>query len=235
MLDDALHDRLVRMTTDFQQLWDDPTTPNRERERLLASIFEDAALRKVPADGATTIHVRFKGGRTETLTTVNPKSSAQQIRTPPPIIGLVDRLLDDHIYAEVADQLNASGWQPGGSARRGRGHAGSARGLDFTALRVAYVVNHYALRSRYDRLRDRGLLTKAEAAHRLGIHESTLVRWAESGLVIRHAYNAHAYLYEVPDQSLPTKHCSRWDRIADRVAALKQRTPQDPRLQSKEV
>ena len=107
VLDDALHDRLVTMTTDFQQLWDDPTTPNRERKRLLASIIEDATLRKVPADGITTIHVRFKGGRTETLTTVNPKSSAQQIRTPPPIITLVDRLLDDHIYAEVADRLNA--------------------------------------------------------------------------------------------------------------------------------
>ena len=73
MLDDALHDRLVRMTTDFQQLWDDPTTPNRERKRLLASIIEDATLRKVPADGTTTIHVRFKGGRTETLTTTEPQ------------------------------------------------------------------------------------------------------------------------------------------------------------------
>ena len=40
------------------------------------------------------------------------------------------------------------------------------------------------------------MLTKAEAAARLGISESTLIRWVEHGLVTRHAYNAHAYLYE---------------------------------------
>jgi hypothetical protein len=56
---------------------------------------------------------------------------------------------------------------------------------------------------------------------RLGIHESTLVRWAEGGLVTRHAYNTHAYLYEVPDPNLLGKHCSRWDRLVDRSAALK--------------
>jgi hypothetical protein len=65
------------------------------------------------------------------------------------------------------------------------------------------------------------MLTKGEAATRLGIHESTFVRWTECGLVTRHAYNAHAYLYEVPDPHIPGKHCSRWDRLVDRSAALK--------------
>ena len=214
VLNDALRNRLVAMTTDFKKLWNDPRTPNRERKRLLAYLIEDATLLKSPAEGTTTIHVRFKGGKTETLTTVNPKSSAQQVKTPPQIVALVDQLLDDHIYSEIAAMLNAQGFRPGGSARPGRSQA------RFTALRVGYLVHEYALRSRYDRLRHRGLLTKAEAAARLGIHESTLVRWAEFGLVVRHAFNAHAYLYEVSGSNLPAKHCSRWDRLVDRSAAL---------------
>ena len=64
------------------------------------------------------------------------------------------------------------------------------------------------------------MLTKVEAATRLCIHEATLIRWAEYGIIKRHAYNAHAYLYELP-ANLPTKHCSRWDTLVDRVAALK--------------
>jgi hypothetical protein len=40
------------------------------------------------------------------------------------------------------------------------------------------------------------MLTREEAASRLGICESTLIRWVEHGLVARHAYNAHAYFYE---------------------------------------
>jgi hypothetical protein len=65
------------------------------------------------------------------------------------------------------------------------------------------------------------MLTKPEAAALLNIHESTLVNWAANGLVTRHAYNAHAYLYEEPAPSLLLKHCSRWDRLVDRSAAGK--------------
>jgi hypothetical protein len=212
------------MTTDFKKLWNDPTTPNRERKRLLAYIIEDATLIKLPAEGMTRIHVRFKGGKTEMLTALNPKSAVQQITTPPMIVQLVDKLLDDHVYSEIADSLNEQGLRPGGSARPGRSKA------RFTALRVAYLVRQYALRSRYDRLHDRGMLTAAEAAARLRIHEETVQAWVEHGIITRHAYNGHAYLYELPD-SIPAKHRSRWDRLSDRALTSKganESKPPDP-------
>lgn len=214
VLDEAIRDRLVAMTTDFKTLWRDPALPNRERKRLLAYVIEDVTLIKLPAEATTRIHVRFKGGRTETLTTQNPKSSAQQVKTRPEVIELVDTLLDNYTYPEIADILNERGIRPGGSARRGRSDA------RFTALRVAYLAHEYALRSRYDRLRERGMLTRQEAASRLDICESTLIRWVEHGLVARHAYNAHAYLYEAPGSNPPVKHCSRWDRLIDRAPAI---------------
>jgi len=221
VLDDTIRQRLIVMTTDFKKLWNDPNTPNRERKRLLANIIEDATLIKLPMEGITRIHVRFKGGKTETLTTLNPKSSAQQVKTTPNIVELVDKLLDTHIYSEIADILNQQGLRPGGSVRPGRS---SNR---FTALRVAYLVHRYSLRSRYSRLRDRGMLTKAEATTRLGIHEATLVRWAEHGIVIRHAYNARTYLYELP-ANLPAKHCSRWHPLIDRAKIAPPSKPSDP-------
>jgi DNA invertase Pin-like site-specific DNA recombinase len=214
VLDDAIRKRLMTMTTDFQKLWADPGTPNRERKRLLAHIIEDATLIKLPAEGITKIHVRFKGGKTETLAAMNPRPSAQQVKTEPKVVELVDKLLDDHLYSGIADLLNEQGLRPGGSVRPGRGDA------RFTALHVAYLVHSYGLRSRYDRLRDRGMLTKKEAATRLGIHEATLVSWAEHGIITRHAYNGHAYLYDAPGPTPPVKHCSRWDRLADRAAAI---------------
>jgi len=215
-VDEAIRDRLVAMTTDFKTLWHDPSLPNRERKRLLAYIIEDVTLVKLPAEGTTRIHVRFKGGKTETLTTQNPKSSAQQVKTSPKVIELVDTLLDHHIYPEIADILNDRGIRPGGSARRAQADA------RFTALRIAYLANEYGLRSRYDRLRDRGLLTREAAAARLGICESTLIRWVEHGLVTRHAYNAHAYLYEAPGPNPPLKQSSRWNRLTDRAAVIRQ-------------
>lgn len=215
ILDEAVRERLIAMTVDFNKLWVDPDTPNRERKRLLAHIIEDVTLIKMPAEGTTKVHIRFKGGKIQTLTIMSPKTSAQQVKTQPGIVELVDRFLDKHIYSEIAELLNQQGYSPGGSARRGR------RDTRFTALKVAYLVHHYGLRSRYDRLRDRGMLTKREAAARLNIHETTLAKWAENGLVARHSYNAHYYLYEVPETNPPRKQCSRWNRLVDRAAALK--------------
>jgi DNA invertase Pin-like site-specific DNA recombinase len=231
VLDGAIGDRLVAMTTDFQQIWADPATPNRERKRMLAHLIEDVTLIKFQAEGFTKLHVRFKGGRTETLTTSNPKSSAQQVKTQSEIVALVDQLLDEHRYSEIADLLNEQGLRPGGSARRGRHNA------RFTAQRVAYLVHSYGLRSRYDRLRGRGMLTKKEMAQRLRVHEHTLVQWAKHGIVTRHAYNGHAYLYEDPGPNPPTKQCSRWSRLLDRAAVIQTRArgSQLAPIESKEV
>jgi DNA invertase Pin-like site-specific DNA recombinase len=215
ILDKAIHSRLLAMTTDFQTVWTDSQTPNRERKRLLAYLVEDVTLIKHPEEGTTTIHVRFKGGKVQTLTTQNPKSSAQMVKATPEVIALVDKFLDELTYPEIAERLNARGFRPGGSVRLGKGEA------RFTALRVSYLVNAYGLRPRFERLRARGLLTKQEAAARLKIHVATLISWAKHGIVTRYAYNAHAYLYDLSDLKSLAKHSSRWDRLVDRVAAAK--------------
>jgi DNA invertase Pin-like site-specific DNA recombinase len=229
VLDDAIRQRLVAMTTDFRKLWDDPGTPNRERKRLLAYIIEDATLIKVPAEGITKIHIRFRGGKTETLTTQNPRSSSQQIKTQPQVVELVDQLLDHHVYSEIAAILNERGIRPGASARPGRE---SAR---FTEKHVAYLMHTYGLRSRYDRLRQRGMLNKKEMADRLGVHEQTVDRWAKHGIIKAHFYNDHGWqLYEIPAPNTPAKHCSRWDRLVDRAAGA-QGGSQRVELETKEV
>jgi DNA invertase Pin-like site-specific DNA recombinase len=229
VLDETVHKRLAAMTADFRKLWDDPNTPNRERKRLLAFIIEDATLIKIPGEGITKIHVRFKGGKIETLTTRNPKSSAQQIKTRPEVVHLVDQLLDRHTYSEIAAILDERGFRPGGSARPGRS------GTRFTAKHVAYLMHTYELRSRYDRLRQRGMLNKREMADRLGVHEQTVDRWAKHGLIRAHFYNDNGrQLYEPPGPNAPAKHCSRWDRLEDRAVAL-QTGLQDAGQEPKEV
>src|SRR5690606_16477326 len=170
---------------------------------------------KFPTEGETRIHIRVRGGRVETLTTQNPKSSAQQVKTRPEVVELVDKRLDDHVRAEIADILNAKGIRPGGAASRDQA------GAQFTELRDIYLVKQYGLRPRYDRLRERGMLTKKEACAKLGITESTLVRWAKYGIVKRHAYNGYIGLYEPPGPHVPTKQCSRWNQLAHRAEAVR--------------
>lgn len=225
-VDDALRERLVAMTEDFRRIWTDDDVANRERKRLLAHVVEDATLFKNVEDGTVKVHLRFKGGRVETLTTTSPKASHEKVKTSPEIVALVDELLSEHLYAEIADILNKKGLHPGGAAWPGK------HGARFTALRVQYLVHTYALRSRFARLRERGLLTKKEMAVRLDIHEHTLVRWVENGIIKAHAYSRNRWLYEEP-KKLPKKHCSRWDRLVDRAATMHDPTNKQARSVSR--
>src|SRR6202034_3776345 len=69
-IDETIRQRLLAMTTDFERLWSAPSTPNRERKRMLAYLIEDVTLVKLPTERTTKVHVRFRGGQTTTLTTV---------------------------------------------------------------------------------------------------------------------------------------------------------------------
>ncbi|WP_246724816.1 hypothetical protein [Rhizobium leguminosarum] len=118
ILDKAVHERLVAMTADFKKLWTNSEAPNRERKRLLAHIIEDVTFLKLPKRDTTKAHIRFKGGKTQTLVTISPKSPSQQVKTNPDIIVLIDKLLDDHIFSEIAEILNNQGYRPGSVTRR---------------------------------------------------------------------------------------------------------------------
>ena len=69
----------------------------------------------------------------------------------------IDRLLDHHTEKEIAGILNERG------VRSGDGKA-------FHSRAVARVRTKYQLKSRYDRLREKGLLTIEEISDRLNAH-----------------------------------------------------------------
>ena len=230
IIDDKIQKRLMSLTADFKNIWNDPETSSRERKRMLACIIEDVTLVRISTDGITRCHVRFRGGRTETLTTENPKSSSDQIKTPPEVVELVDWLLNDYTCADIAVKLNNDGFRPGFSARKGRAND------TFTAQKVNYLVQRYNLRMRYERLRDKGYLNAKEMAERLNIHQQTVVSWAKAGILKRHAYNGHYFLYEPPCENTPQKHSSRWNTLEDRVLKMNTTTKsQNTDLGPKEV
>ena len=94
----------------------------------------------MPAEGTTKIHVRFKGGKIETLTTVNPKSSAQQVKTPPGVVEMVDKLLDKHIYSEIAELLSQRGYRPADQ----RGAAATIPASQPCGSRISSIATGYA-------------------------------------------------------------------------------------------
>jgi hypothetical protein len=83
-------------------------------------------------------------------------------------------------------------------------HSGERK--TFTARIVARIQRSYGLKSRYDRLREAGLLTVEEMARRLGLSTARVNIWRRHGLLRAHAYNDKSdYLYEHPGDNPPRK------------------------------
>jgi len=189
-LDEQQRAGILALARDFPRLWNDPHTSDRERKRMTRLLIADVTLLK---GSDLTAQVRFNGGATHTLHIPLPKPAWALHQTPAALVAVIDTLLDDHTDGETAELLNRQGHTSGGGKR-------------FHRAMVARIRTAYALPSRYERLRARGLLTLAEVAECLDVVPDTAKIWRRAGLLAAHRYNDKGqYLFEPPGPEVPTK------------------------------
>lgn len=198
LLDESRRAEILALATDFPRLWSDPATPSREKKRMARLIIEDVTLLK---DTQITAHVRFRGGVHRTLSLPLPLAAPDLRRTTPTVIRRIDELLDDLTEEQAAAALNAEGLQ-------------TSTGLPFDRIRVDRVRRAHGLRTRYERLRARGLLTLEEMAARLDVTTQTVKIWRAAGLLRAQPYSAkNECLYEPPGPDRPQKYT--WKGLAN--------------------
>ena len=181
---------IAALAYDFPRLWQNPNTPDRERKRLVRLVLEDVTLIQ---NDEITAHIRFKGGITKTLTLPRPLNYWEGRKTPAEVVAEIDRLLDHHTEKEIAGVLNERG------IRSGDGKA-------FHSRAVARVRTKYQLKSRYDRLREKGLLTLEEMADRLKLTPIWVRAWRDHGLLRAYLVSdKNLFLYEDPGPDPPRK------------------------------
>jgi hypothetical protein len=146
-------------------------------------LLEDVTLSK---DDKVLAQVRFKGGSLKTLELPLPLPFCVLSRTRPEVVEAIDELLEFHDYQEIVELLNARG------LRSGDGH-------NFNADIVGRICKQSGLKSRRERLRDKGMLTLKELARRLKVKNLTVTRWRRQGRIVgcRSNYRTE-YLYVVP-------------------------------------
>jgi DNA invertase Pin-like site-specific DNA recombinase len=189
------HSAILALASDFPRLWSDPATPDRERKRMVRLLLEDVTLNR---GEQISVQVRFKGGACRTLHLPLPLRYWQIRLTPAAVVDEIDHLLNDHTVLQIAAILNARGVRPGG-------------GATFNSRVVTRLACTYHLKPRYDRLRERGLLTLQEMADTLQVTTTTVKRWLQRGLLRGHPYSdKNECLYEPPGyDSQPKTPCAK--------------------------
>lgn len=193
VIDEKMQERIRRLSSDFPGVWNDARTADRERKRMVRLLLEDVTVRKGPT--TITMYIRFKGGAAKTLDVPRPLPYCERTRVDKEVVREIDRLLDRHTNAEIAEMLNGKALLSG-------------QGKTFDGMRVNKVRRAYGLKSRYTRLRARGCLTTKELTLRYGVCRDTVAKWRTSGMLAAHLANDEGeHLFEDPGPAF--KHCGR--------------------------
>jgi len=181
---------ILSLATTFPKVWSDPAIPDREKKRIVRLLVEDVTLLR---NEQVIIHVRFRGGTTESLTLPPPRPAWALRKTSKRLVAEIDRLIDDHTDSEIAAILDAGGFHSG-------------EGLKLHRLAIRRIRLAYQLRGRRERLLARGLLTLREVADKLGLHTTTVKVWRQKGYIRAHVCDDRGeYLYEIPGTDAPKK------------------------------
>jgi hypothetical protein len=190
-LDDKQRASIMSLAKDFPRLWSDPHTPDRERKRMARLLIADVTLLK---GSDVTAQVRFKGGATHTLHVPLAKPAWMLRQTSPTVVAEIDQLLSRYTDGETAEMLNRKGLTSG-------------EGKRFHGTMVARIRAAYDLRSRYDRLRARGMLDVREIAKCFDVKPCTVKIWRYAGLLVAHRYDDKGRcLFERPGADAPVKY-----------------------------
>jgi transposase-like protein len=166
-------DAILALGGDLGQVWDAPTTTDKDRKQLLRTLLEEVNItlqRDDPGPHANLV-LRGKGGAISELT-VPLRRRQPEIRTGEDTIDLIRRLAVHYPDAQIAGILNRQG-------RR------TARGLSYTANRVQSLRHHWKIpcHQASGQPPEGELLNVTAAARQLGIAPSTLLRWLDDGFV----------------------------------------------------
>ncbi len=159
--------RVLSLASDFPQLWKAPTTTDKDRKRLARLILEDVTLLR---GQNLTLQVRFKGGASRILSLPLPLNGWQARMTKPELLREIDRMLEDQTPAQAVAELN----------QRGRR---SSLQLPFSARRIRGLCRYHGLKSRQQRLEERGLLSSHAMAKILETKPTLVDYWRQQGLL----------------------------------------------------
>jgi hypothetical protein len=175
--------RVLSLASDFPKLWQAETTTDKDRKRMARLLLEDVTLLR---GQNLTVQVRFKGGANRTLSLPLPHNGWQARQAKPELLQEIDRLLDQFTMGQVAAELNQRGW-----------HTSLQR--PFSAQRINGLCRYRGLKSRQQRLQDRGLLNSHAIAQLIGTKPTLVDYWREQGLLKGVPLNdKHEYMYERP-------------------------------------
>jgi hypothetical protein len=177
--------QILQLAQDFPRLWGAATTTARDRKRMLRLLVRDITVAKGPEPKLLQLHIRWQGGKTETLVIQLPQNRADAVPYPASFVARIRELARDHHDDEIIALL------------RSEGHKGSTTGKPITAATIKWLRYKYRIPAPHPA----GTLNVRQVCERYGVSHWVVHYWIERGIVAAAQRKPNApYAFSVDDK-----------------------------------
>ena len=160
--------QILQLAGDFPRLWAASTITPRDRKRILRLLVRDITVTKGPEPKVVRLHVRWQGGKTETLQVQLPQKRADTIRYPTPFVGRIRELAINHHDNEIVTLLS------------NEGHKSTTMGRPITSATIKWL--RYKHRIQAPRP-PQGSLSVRQVRERYGVSLWVVHYWIDRGII----------------------------------------------------
>jgi hypothetical protein len=159
--------QIRQLAENFPQLWAASTTTARDRKRILRLLVNDVTISKAPEPKTIRLHIRWRGGATETLDVAQRPNRADAVRYPVVFVARIRELAATLHDEEIVDHLNAEGCL-------------SSTGKPFTQSMIKFLRSKHQIPSPPP---PDGTLSVRQVCDKYDVSHWVVYYWIEIGLV----------------------------------------------------
>lgn len=164
----AQKEKVLALARDLPRLWRAPTTPAKDRKRMLRLLIADITVEKLDGRRQLVMHVRWQGGACTDVTVDLPRPVAEAMRYPVAIVAQVRELSPFLSNPQIVAHLNHEGLL-------------SPHGKEFTLAMVKWIRHKYEIPPIC--LKQPDEMTVKQLANHLEINAHVVYYWIERGIV----------------------------------------------------
>jgi recombinase-like zinc beta ribbon protein len=178
--------KVLALARDLPRLWHAPTTPAKDRKRMLRLLIKDITVEKPSARKQLLAHIRWQGGACSTLSLQLPPKIADRVRYPAAVVDRVRNLAQSLPNAEIVERLNREG------------HV-SALGKPFTGSMIQWIRYRYQIPK--VTLACPEELTVEQVAKRFRVSPNVVYYWIDRSVIRARRLNSGAPYWITLDEA----------------------------------
>ena len=190
-------EELLRLAQHLPQLWTAEQTQSKQKKQIIRLLIEDITVERLEQPRQLVLHIRWKGGKHESLTVPIPLKQPDRVRYSDEIIQKIRDLAKTLHDTKIADTLNQLGIK-------------SSSGQPFTSSMIKW------LRYKHDipacPTHRPGELTVKQVAQRYDVSTHVVYYWLETGIL--QAQKSHSGTYRIVISESKNQELKAWTQVS---------------------